>query len=58
MFITTINCPNDFASSSVVGCEGFRKDGTLKNDCAICPAYQKYLKDKFPDIIIHAQTNI
>lgn len=57
MFKITIDCPKGSASS-VSCCEGSRKDGTLKNDCAFCPAYRKYLQEKFPGVGIPAQTNI
>lgn len=57
MFKITIDCPKG-CTTSVSLCEGFRKDGTLKNDCAICPAYKNYLKEKFPDVRISAQANI
>lgn len=56
MFDIKIDCPK--GSASVSCCEGFRKDGTLKSDCAICPAYRNYLKKKFPDGEIPALTNI
>ena len=57
MFKITIHCPKGSASS-VSFCEGSRKNGTLKNDCAFCPAYRKYLQEKFPGDGIPAQTNI
>ena len=53
----TLDCPKD-STSSASCCEGFRKDGTLNNDCAFCPAYRKYLQKKFPGDGIPAQTNI
>ncbi len=57
MFKITLDCPKD-STSSASCCEGFRKDGTLNNDCAFCPAYRKYLQKKFPGDGIPAQTNI
>lgn len=57
MFKTSIVCPK--GSISIDSCKGFRKDGiTLKNSCAICPAYRKYLKENFPSDEIPARTII
>lgn len=49
MFATTIVCPKGSQKDTI--CKGFRKDGILKNDCAICTAYKNYVKQEYPENI-------
>lgn len=34
-------------------CQGLRKDGCLKNYCASCQHYKKYVELKFPNTVKH-----
>lgn len=49
MFVETAVCPKGEKREGTP-CEGYRKDGTLKNQCAYCERYKKYVKSKFPDL--------
>jgi len=43
MFSIVINCPTPSNKGKDI-CAGTRNNGVLKCDCAICPAYKKYVK--------------
>ena len=47
MFKTTIICPTPANKGKDI-CEGTRVNGTLKNDCARCAAYRKYVEKTVP----------
>lgn len=47
MFKTTTICPNP-ENLGKDTCKGFRVNGTLKNDCAKCDAYKKYVEETVP----------
>lgn len=50
MFKITTNCPTPAKKEKDI-CKGTRINGILKNDCAICAAYKKYVKLTFPDAV-------
>lgn len=51
MFKDTAKCPkNEKRMVTGAPCEGYREDGTLKNQCAYCQRYKEHIKIKFPEL--------
>lgn len=48
MFKQTTECPKNEKREGTP-CEGYRKDGVLKNECAYCERYKKHVKIKYPN---------
>lgn len=50
MFSIKTTCPTPANKGKDI-CKGTRINGMLKNDCAICAAYKKYVKLTVPDMV-------
>lgn len=45
MFKSTTTCPINKNTKKEFSCKGVRENGTLKNACAACDAYKKYVSE-------------
>lgn len=50
MFKDSATCPKNEERKGKP-CEGYRKDGVMRNVCAYCSRYRKHVELKFPEVV-------